>query len=179
MLELQYTLIRGFLQFVLGDEIVSVADLKERKYTMTVLNYAKLRNKAKQEGDRYVSSSIQQVVGLIYKAQFSTDTDGVLSLKLKELRAAVPIVPSPKHGICLNIDMAVGGSIDASNAIMEKFDEWFGNKSAYPVEGKLESQKSDLNKVGYMNNPRKWDASTKFGLKRIELLDRLIEEFTE
>lgn len=179
MLELQYTLIRGFLQFILGDEIVTVPELKERNYQMTVLNYGKLLAKARCEGDRYVSSSIKQIVGMIYNAQFCINTNDVLLNKIKELRDAVPFVPVPKHGICFNIDLAVGNSIDASNIIMTMFDEWFGNKSAYPVEGKLESQKSDLNKVGYMNNPRKWDASTKFGLKRIELLDRLIEEFTK
>lgn len=179
MLELQYTLKRGFLQFVLGDEIVTVQDLKERKYHMTVLNYGKLLYQAKGESDRFVSSSIKQVLGLIYKAQFSTNTKDVLLNKLKELREAIPFVPVPTHGICLNIDVAVGDTIDASNAVMVLFDEWFGKKSAYPVEGKMDSPKEDLNKVGYLNNPRKWDGSTKFGLKRIELLERLIEEMTK
>lgn len=177
MLELQYTLKRGFLQFVLGDEIVTVQELKESQYYMTVKNYGKLLQKARNESDSNVTSSIQQVVGLIYKSQFNANPEDVLLNKLKELRESVPNVPVPKHGICLNIDMAVGGSIDASDMVMSRFDEWFGNKSAYPVEGKMDSPKSDLNKVGYLNNPRKWDDSTKFGKKRIELLDRLIEEF--
>lgn len=179
MLELQYTLKRGFLQFVLDGEIVTVQSLKERAYHMTVLNYGKLLRQAKLEHDSHVSSSIKQVVGLIYKEQFTTNTEDVLLNKLKELRDAVPFVPVPNHGICLNIDIAVGNTIDASDAVMTLFDEWFGNKSAYPVEGKMDSPKADLNKVGYLNNPRKWDSSTKFGLKRIELLERLIEEMTK
>lgn len=172
---LNYTLKRGFLQWLLDGEVRTVQELKILKYHMTVLNYGQLLRKSEGE-DPAVRSSIRQVLGIIYKFQFPLEGD-VLLTKLKELQDASPYVPVPNHGICLNIDIAVGGTVDASDAVMTKFDEWFGNKSAYPVEGKQESQSSDLKKVGYMNNPKKWDANTKFGLKRIELLDRLIEEF--
>lgn len=173
---LNYTLKCGFLQWVLDGEVRTVQELKIVKYHMTVLEYSQLIRKSEGE-DPAVGSSIRQVLGMIYKNQFPIEGD-VLLTKLKELQDAVPYVPAPNHGICLNIDIAVGGTIDASDAVMTKFDEWFGNKAAYPVEGKQESQSTDLKKVGYMNNPKKWDANTKFGLKRIELLDRLIEEYS-
>lgn len=172
---LNYTLKRGFLQWIIDDEVRTVQELKDLKFNMTVLNYSLLLRKSEGENPA-VRSSIRQVLGMIYKNQFPIEGNVVLT-KLKELQDSVPYVPAPNHGICLNIDIAVGGTVDASDAVMTKFDEWFGNKSAYPVEGKQESQSSDLKKVGYMNNPKKWDANTKFGLKRIELLDRLIEEF--
>lgn len=172
---LNYTLKRGFLQWELDGSLITVQELKDRKYHMTVLNYGQVLAKARAEDDQSVSSSICQVLGMIYKFQFPLQD--VLNVKLQELMDSVPYVPAPKHGICMNIDIAVGSTIDASDTVMTKFDEWFGNKSAYPVEGKQESQSSDLKKVGYMNNPQKWAANTKFGQKRIELLDRLIEEF--
>lgn len=173
---LNYTLKRGFLQWVLpGDRIVTPQELLIYKYHMTVLNYSLLLRKSEGENPA-VGSSIRQVLGMIYKYQFPIDGD-VISTKLQELHDAAPYVPVPNHGICLNIDIAVGGTVDASDAVMTKFDEWFGNKAAYPVEGKQESQSSDLKKVGYMNNPKKWDANTKFGLKRLELLERLVDEF--
>ena len=173
---LNYTLKRGFLQWILDDEVRTVQELKDLKFNMTVLNYSLLLRKSEGENPA-VRSSIRQVLGLIYKNQFPLEGNVVLT-KLKELQDAVPYVPAPNHGICLNIDIAVGGTVDASDAVMTKFDEWFGNKAAYPVEGKQESQSSDLKKVGYMNNPKKWAANTKFGLKRIELLERLVEEFS-
>lgn len=175
---LNYTLKRGFLQWVLDDVVVTPQELLQRKYHMTVLNYGILINKAKYEENAAVSSSIRQVLSLIYKYQFPIEGN-VISTKLQELHDAAPYVPAPNHGICLNIDIAVGGTVDASDAVLCKLDEWFGNKAAYPVEGKQESQSSDLKKVGYMNNPKKWDANTKFGLKRLELLERLVDEFSD
>lgn len=84
-------------------------------------------------------------------------------------------VPKPQYGICLNLDILLV-DIDGSNYIMTYFDEWFGNKSAYPVEGKQKTKDTDdLNKVGYDNNPEKWNPDTKFGKKRLELVQRLID----
>lgn len=88
-------------------------------------------------------------------------------------------VPDTNYGICFNVDLVLTElgytNVDGSNFVMNYFDIWFGNKSAYPVEGK-QSTGSDLNlnKVGYENNPEKWNPDTKFGAKRIELLNRLI-----
>lgn len=96
--------------------------------------------------------------------------------KLKELQKNVP---DPNHGICMNLDILLNNNIDGSNHIMKYFDEWFGNKSAYPVEGKAESNTDNINKVGYLNNPKKWDISTKFGKKRHELLQRLIDTYKQ
>ena len=176
---LSYTLRRGKLEWLLNGIEVTVNDLKEQDYYMTVSNWGVLIKQARGECDKHVSSSILQVLGMIYDIQFRLNDDFTFIRKLCELYQSVPNVPYPNRGICYNIDVAVGNTIDASNAVMNYFDEWFGNKSAYPVEGKLETQSTDLKKVGYLNNPKKWDKDTKFGLKRIELLMRLIEEVSD
>lgn len=88
------------------------------------------------------------------------------------------VVPRREYGICMNLDILLH-DIDGSDYIMTYFDEWFGNKAAYPVEGKQRTDKSDLNKVGYENNPEKWNPDTKFGKKRLELVQRLIDAIEE
>lgn len=178
MSTLTYTLKRGFLQWVYGESVISFTNLKEAKYKMSVKEWGDIIHKAKQEGDKYVSSSIIQVAGMIYAFQFQEmDVNYIFYTKLLELKAAIPNVPYPDKGMCYNMDKACGGCFDASDVLMTLFDEWFGNKAAYPVEGKMETSSTDLKKVGYLNNPKKWDKDTKFGLKRIELLQRVIDNF--
>ena len=178
MSTLTYTLQRGHLEWILGNTVISFTDLKRSHYKMTVKEWGEIIHKAKREPNIHVTSSIIQVAGLIYSWQFKNCAKNyIFSTKLIELKNAIPNVPFPDKGICYNMDKACGGYVDASDLLMTTFEEWFGNKAAYPVEGKIESSSTDLKKVGYLNNPKKWDKDTKFGLKRIELLQRVIDNF--
>jgi|AGFT01.1.fsa_nt_gi hypothetical protein len=178
MSTLTYTLKRGYLQWVLDGTEISFCDLKESKYQMSVKEWGDIIHKANQEEDKHVSSSIIQVSGVIYAFQFQeVDKNYIFYSKLVQLKDAIPNVPFPDKGICYNMDKACGGVFDASDVLISLFEEWFGNKAAYPVEGKMETGSTDLKKVGYLNNPKKWDKDTKFGLKRIELLQRVIDNF--
>jgi len=84
---------------------------------------------------------------------------------LRDLKAGH--LEDDSKGICFNlawkVDAKRGGS--AEYFIEECFIHIFGKHVCSPVEGDL---------VSYLNNERKWDKETDFGLRRYDLLDKMI-----
>lgn len=84
---------------------------------------------------------------------------------LLELKAG--IIEDKSKGICFNLNWKLGDlpAVDYSSFIHNSFVEIFGEYLSSPVEGDI---------IGYLENTRKWDKETDMGLRRLDLLDKMI-----
>lgn len=84
---------------------------------------------------------------------------------LLELKAGE--IEDRSKGICFNMQWKLGDLKvwEYSGFIHECFVEIFGEYNPSPVEGDI---------IGYLENNRKWDKETDMGLRRLDLLDKMI-----
>lgn len=79
-------------------------------------------------------------------------------------------IEDTSKGICFNLawklDMDRNNPLNMSTHFIEEaFTSIFGSVLTYPVEGDIFS---------YLNNKNKWDKETEMGLRRFDLLDKMI-----
>lgn len=76
-------------------------------------------------------------------------------------------IEDKNKGICFNMNWKLGKvhPLEYSGFIHNAFEEIFGEYIPSPVEGDI---------VSYLENNRKWDKETEMGLRRFDLLDKMI-----
>lgn len=84
---------------------------------------------------------------------------------LQDLKAGN--IEDRSKGICFNMNWKLGDLpvLDYSGFIHNSFVDIFGQYIPSPVEGDI---------IGYLENTRKWDKETDMGLRRLDLLDKMI-----
>lgn len=78
-------------------------------------------------------------------------------------------IPLPNSGICGNLEFVYDDMFKSSSAptrfIKECFISLFGEEILFPVEGDV---------ISFIENKHKWDKETDMGLRRFDLLDKMI-----
>lgn len=94
-------------------------------------------------------------------------------MKLKRLKLILEALYQIKehrndsHGICNNLYFKVDGTDDVEEFLALSFHEKYGNRDIeYPIEG---------SRYVHQHNFNKWDLSTEYGAKRMELLEFMIQ----
>lgn len=84
---------------------------------------------------------------------------------LQDLKAGN--IEDSSKGICFNLawKVDVRGCYMADEFIEKCFTNIFGKHVSSPVEGDI---------ISYLNNQHKWDKETDMGLRRLDLLDKMI-----
>lgn len=95
-------------------------------------------------------------------------------IALKQLR--IGLIPRKNFGICLNLDLKLPNF--NSYQLYPAFKSWehFSGNERYPIP----STNSQISaECQYAHTENKWDAKTEYVRLRYELLDHLINYFTE